>query len=121
MTDRVLLRQVATEHAVLNVRPGQAVAFEDAFRQARKLIANAAGFVMLELHHCLEHPNRYLLIVRWRRVEDHFDFRTSDVYSDWSRLLHHFYARFPTVEHYALVQTVAAGATTRAPAPATGS
>jgi heme-degrading monooxygenase HmoA len=50
----------------------------------------------------LEVPNRYLLLVHWRRLEDHtVGFRGSAEYQRWRDLLHHFYDPFPTVEHYA--------------------
>jgi len=55
---------------------------------------------------CLERPGRYLLLVRWRSLEDHTEgFRKSAPYLEWKRLLHHFYDPFPTVEHYELVDT----------------
>jgi heme-degrading monooxygenase HmoA len=59
------------------------------------------GYRGHELHRCLESPNRYLLLVRWRAVEDHtVGFRQSAQYGEWRRLLHHFYDPFPVVEHF---------------------
>ena len=47
-----------------------------------------------------------MLLVRWRRLEDHTEgFRKSAEYQEWKRLLHHFYDPFPTVEHYRLVDS----------------
>ena len=55
----------------------------------------------VRLRPCLEDPNRYLLLVRWARLEDHTEgFRGSDRYQDWKAALHHFYQPFPSVEHY---------------------
>ncbi len=89
------------EVAVLNVRPTEAAAFEAAFRRAQAIIAAADGYLSHQLQRCIEMPNRYLLIVQWRSLEDHVDgFRQSPAYQDWKRLLHHFYEPFPTVEHY---------------------
>ena len=46
-------------------------------------------------------PHRYLLLVRWKTIEDHTDgFRNSGQFPEWKRLLHHFYDPFPTVQHY---------------------
>ena len=90
------------EVAILNVRPGQEAAFEQAFALASPLIAAMHGYIWHELQHCLEVNNRYLLLVQWQTVEDHtIGFRTSSEYQEWKRLLHHFYDPFPTVEHYA--------------------
>jgi heme-degrading monooxygenase HmoA len=89
------------ELAVLNVRPGQELAFEQAMRAARPLIAATPGFLKLELRRCIETANRYLLLVTWEKLEDHtIGFRQSERYAQWKQLLHHFYDPFPTVEHY---------------------
>lgn len=93
------------EVATLNVRPGQEAAFEQAFAQARAIIASSPGCLGHELQRCLETPGRYVLLVRWRSLEDHtVGFRRSAPYQQWKTLLHHFYDPFPTVEHYVAVE-----------------
>lgn len=97
MTDAVL------EVAVLDVRPGQAAAFERAFAEARGLIASMPGHQRHELRRCIEHADRYLLLVWWDTLEAHtVGFRGSPEYQRWKALLHAFYDPFPEVEHYAL-------------------
>lgn len=89
------------ETALLDVRPGRTDAFEAAMAEARPLIAATPGFRGMEVRPCLERPGRYLLLVRWERLEDHMaGFRGSERYQRWRALLHHFYDPFPTVEHY---------------------
>jgi len=89
------------EVVILNVREGQEAAFEAAMRQARPLIEATAGFAGIAVRRCIETPNRYLLTVSWKTLEDHtIGFRQSDRYPEWRDLLHHFYDPFPTVEHY---------------------
>ena len=89
------------EVAVLDVKVDQVRAFEVAFRQAQRIIAASPGYLSHELQRCVEKPNRYLLLVRWRTLEDHTEgFRKSQPYQEWKRLLHQFYDPFPTVEHY---------------------
>ena len=93
-----------TEQAVLEVRPGQEPDFERAFAEAKAFIASMPGFESLRLHRGIEQSNRYLLLVVWRRLEDHTEgFRRSAEYEEWRRLLHHYYDPFPTVEHFSLV------------------
>ena len=54
---------------------------------------------------CLERPDRHVLLVKWRRLEDHTEgFRQSTRYQEWRQLLHHFYATTPLVEHYRLIE-----------------
>lgn len=89
------------EVAPLPVRAGQEAAFEAAFLQAQALIAAMPGYLGHELQRGIEHPNEYLLLVRWRSVEDHEQgFRQSPQYQEWKRLLHHFYDPFPVVSHF---------------------
>ncbi len=89
------------EAAVLNVKTGQEPDFEAAFRQASPIIASMPGYLSHELQKCLEVSTKYLLLVRWGKLEDHTEgFRGSSQYQEWKRLLHHFYEPFPIVEHF---------------------
>jgi heme-degrading monooxygenase HmoA len=89
------------EVAPLQIRPGQAADFEAAFAKAQTIIASMPGYISHELHHCIERKNEYLLLVRWRSLQDHeVGFRKSPQYQEWKSLLHHFYDPFPTVSHY---------------------
>ncbi len=88
------------EHAMLEVRPGQEHAFESAFAKAQAIIASMHGYLSHRLERCIEHPNRYLLLVAWTTLEAHTEgFRGSPQYQQWKALLHHFYDPFPTVLH----------------------
>ncbi|MDQ2583860.1 antibiotic biosynthesis monooxygenase family protein [Saccharothrix yanglingensis] len=89
------------EAATLDVRPGLEADFELAFAQAREVVAASPGFVSLDLRRSVERPSRYLLLVRWERLEDHtVGFRQGPLYPRWKALLHHFYDPFPAVEHF---------------------
>ena len=89
------------EVATLNVRAGLNAEFERAFDQAQAIIASMPGYLSHELQRCLEKHDQYVLLVRWRTLEDHtVGFRQAPQYQAWKRLLHHFYDPFPTVEHY---------------------
>jgi heme-degrading monooxygenase HmoA len=92
---------VILEVAILEVKPGLGAEFEAAFKTASGIIASAPGYICHELQRCLETENRYILLVRWQKLEDHtIEFRRSPAYQTWRSLLHHFYDLFPTVEHY---------------------
>jgi heme-degrading monooxygenase HmoA len=89
------------EVAILNVKPGQEPAFEQAFATAKAVIAAAKGFRGLELRRCMETQNRYALHVNWETLEDHtVGFRRSDAFGEWRKLLVPFYETLPAVEHY---------------------
>ncbi len=86
--------------------PGQENAFQEAFTEAKSIIANMQGFQGLTLSRSVEHPSTYLLLVRWDQLSDHTEgFRQSAGYRQWRKLLHHFYDPFPVVEHYEQVLT----------------
>ena len=89
------------EVAALDVKPGQGCEFETTFGEAQRIIASMPGYVSHQLQKCIEKPDRYLLLVNWRNLEDHtVGFRKSEQYQEWRRLLHSFYEPFPVVEHY---------------------
>ena len=93
------------EVAPLDIRPGMASQFEQAFAKAQHIIASMPGYVRHSLQKCIENDHRYLLLVEWRELRDHTEgFRGSAQYSAWRKLLHHFYDPFPVVEHYELLQ-----------------
>jgi heme-degrading monooxygenase HmoA len=95
-----------TEHAVLEVVPGREDEFIAAMDSAKQIIAASPGFVSLRVERCLERPSCFLLLVEWRRLEDHTEgFRGSTAYQDWRALLHHFYDPFPVVEHFETIVT----------------
>jgi heme-degrading monooxygenase HmoA len=89
------------EVAMLDVIPSETAAFERAFAEAHPIIASMPGFLSLELQRCVERSNRYVLLVRWRALEDHtVGFRGSPAYQRWKALLHRFYDPFPEVLHF---------------------
>ena len=92
------------EVAILDVKSGLSTEFEIAFKSASAIIASMPGYFSHELQRCVETENRYILLVRWQKLEDHtVGFRQSLEYQEWRFLLHHFYEPFPTVEHYEVV------------------
>lgn len=89
------------EVAILDVKEGQQEQFERDFLIARRSISRIKGYAGHSLRKCLENRNRYLLLVDWNTLEDHtIGFRQSPEYSEWKKLLHHYYDPFPVVEHF---------------------
>jgi heme-degrading monooxygenase HmoA len=93
------------EVATLNMKPGKELEFEETFHQAQKIISSMDGYVSHNLHKCIENSHRYILLVKWGKIEDHIEgFRKSKQYLEWSEMLHHFYDPFPIVEHYTCIE-----------------
>lgn len=59
------------EVAILDVKPELVEEFEMTFKTASLIIAAMSGYISHELQRCIEMPNRYILLVRWQRLEDH--------------------------------------------------
>jgi quinol monooxygenase YgiN len=92
------------EMARLTVADGSHAAFEGAVAQARPLFDTSKGCHGFDLHRIVEHPNVYLLIVRWETVEDHMvGFRGSPAFARWRELVGPFFAAPPEVWHTELV------------------
>ena len=91
------------EAAILDVIAGKEKEFEETFAKASPIIASMDGYISHQLQHCIEAPNRFLLLVQWETLEAHtVGFRGSAEYQEWKKLLHHFYDPFPVVQHYEL-------------------
>jgi heme-degrading monooxygenase HmoA len=91
------------EAVMLKVVAGQELEFEGAFAAATPLIAAIDGYLSHELQRCIEVSGKYLLLVRWRNLEAHtVTFRQSPEFLEWRKLLHHFYASPPMIEHFEL-------------------
>jgi heme-degrading monooxygenase HmoA len=89
------------EVAILNVISGQEKEFEQVFKKASVIISSMSGYISHDLQRCLEVQGKYILLVKWEKLEDHtIGFRQSPEYQKWKQLLHHFYKPFPIVEHF---------------------
>jgi heme-degrading monooxygenase HmoA len=92
---------VIIEHALLQVRSGNELAFEAAMAEAKPLIAASPGFLGIEVRPSVESAGTYLLLVRWQSVAHHRDgFRQSDRYHAWRDLLHRYYDPIPSVSYF---------------------
>lgn len=89
------------EVAILNIKKGQSIEFENAFEKAQMIISSMKGYISHQLKKCVEVNDKYILLVNWETIEDHEKgFRMSKEYQEWKQILHHFYDPFPIVEHY---------------------
>jgi len=95
---------VVLEVAILDVKQHLIQEFEESFAKAQAIISSTNGYLSHQLQQSIEKKNRYILLVKWKSLEDHtIGFRQSSQYQEWKKLLHHFYDPFPEVEHYEVV------------------
>jgi heme-degrading monooxygenase HmoA len=88
------------ELAEIDVKRGHEADFETAVAQAMHLFLDSKGCNGIRLHRSLEQPTRYRLVVQWKTVDDHMvEFRNSDAFVEWRRLVGPHFAGTPRIEH----------------------
>ena len=88
------------EIAQIDVKPGMEQEFEAGVKQAAPLFQRAKGCKGMELQRSIEKPSRYRLFVDWETLENHtVDFRGSDDFQQWRKLVGHCFQNPPDVEH----------------------
>ena len=90
------------EVADILIQPGRQAEFADAIRHGvETVIAKADGFLSYRVEHCLERPERYLLMIQWQTLEHHtVSFRESPGFAQWRGIVGPFFAAPPVVEHF---------------------
>lgn len=92
------------ELAHIVVKPGTQAGFEAAVHKALPIFKRAKGCRHVELHHGIEKPEDYLLVVHWETLEDHVEgFRKSPDFNAWRGLVGEFFAQAPDVMHASVV------------------
>ena len=100
MQQRTAIAMPVFEVAEFDINPGEEAAFERSVGAAVPLFRRAYGFRSLALHRVVEQPSTYRLVVGWETIESHtVDFRNSDDYQAWRRLVGHHFATTPRVVH----------------------
>jgi len=92
------------EIATLNIKEGHEEAFEQDLAGASHLIAATPGYITHSLHRGQETPNQYKLFVEWETVESHMvDFRESENYTKWAKILTPHYLPERNMFHFTKV------------------
>ena len=88
------------EIAQIDIKPGLEAEFEAGVKKAAPIFKRARGCKGMELQRSVEKPQRYRLFVKWDTVENHtVDFRGSEDFQEWRKLVGHCFAAAPEVEH----------------------
>lgn len=92
------------EMARITVKPGAQADFEAGVRKALPLFHRARGCKRVELHHTIENPQQYVLMVHWETVDDHMvHFRESEDFQTWRSLVGGSFESAPDVVHTEIV------------------
>jgi heme-degrading monooxygenase HmoA len=89
------------ELAIIEIKEGTNVAFEKNLDQAQHVLSQAEGYIEHDFKKCIEHNNRYILLIKWTTLAAHTEgFRGSELFKEWRSLIGHFFENPPLVEHY---------------------
>jgi heme-degrading monooxygenase HmoA len=93
------------EIADIRITAGQQAAFDEAIaRGIATVLSQAEGYCGAKVHKGIESPERYLLQVFWRTLQDHtVGFRQGPLFAPWRAIVGPFFAQPPTVEHFAVL------------------
>ena len=78
--------------------------FEDAYRQAGKLLQESTFCLAYQVIHGEEEPDHYIVIIDWKSTEDHMQgFRQSAQFMPFFNLVKPFYNNIEEMKHYKAV------------------
>ena len=93
------------ELADIRITPGKNAEFNQAIeRGVTEIASKAKGYLGHKIQHCIESPERYLLMIYWQTLENHtIDFRQSPAFQQWRAIVGPYFAAPPVVEHFNLL------------------
>jgi quinol monooxygenase YgiN len=78
--------------------------FEDAYKQAGKLLQESVFCLGYHVIHGEEEPDHYIVIIDWKSTEDHMQgFRQSSQFMPFYNLVKPFYNNIEEMKHYKAV------------------
>ena len=96
------------EQAFVEVVAGMEGGFELAVASvASSTLLQADGFLSWTIRRGLERPSLYTFVVEWNSLDQHSQFRESDSFTEWRRVISPFFASPPTAEHWVPIEVPA--------------
>lgn len=89
-----------TEIVEFSVKPGTADQFIEGVTKSEALFKRSPGFISLEVHHQIEDPSVFVLLIKWDSVAHHMEmFQNSPEYVAWRGNVGEFFADKPRLQH----------------------
>ena len=91
------------EVAEYTAAPGQADAFAVGIAKGLEIIRQAEGCLGAQVAAAVENPHEFVLLIRWRRIEDHMEtFRKGPLFSVYRQHINGLFVDQPRVRHFPL-------------------
>jgi len=96
------------EVADFQIDPAQHEAFKTAIAHGLdSVLSGSPGYMGHQVLAGIENPGRFVLLVRWKTLEDHtVGFRESPLFPNWRAIVGPFFASPPKVEHFVVSDQV---------------
>ena len=102
---------MSTEIIRYHIPAGEEGAFEAAYREAQRHLAESPACRSYELLRCEEEPARYLLRIEWTSTEAHLGgFRRSPAFAPFLALVRPFIGAVEEMQHYRRTEIAGTGA-----------
>jgi len=89
------------EIAEITAAPGQADALAAGIARGAMVIRQAEGCQSVQFAQSVEEPQQFVLLVRWRTIEDHLvTFRNGPLFGQWRQEIAGLFVGQPHVLHY---------------------
>lgn len=90
----------------LKIQEGKQAEFGAAIKKGvNEVISKSRGYIGHQINHCIESPDRWVLMIYWETLENHtVDFRGSPAFAEWRAIVGPFFAQPPHVEHFNLAE-----------------
>jgi quinol monooxygenase YgiN len=88
------------ERVELSIIAGREADFEATMEHGGALLAAAPGCTSVTLARGVERPSRYLLMLKWRSIDDHTAFSATEGFLKFRELAGPFFAERPAMEHF---------------------
>lgn len=90
------------EIADIQIPPGKNAEFDEAIQRAlTTVMAQTPGVIRWNVQRGIDSPERYILMIEWRTLEDHtVGFRQGPLFAQWRAIIGPYFARPPVVEHF---------------------
>lgn len=89
-----------TEIVEFRVKPGTTDQFIEGVKASEPIFKRSPGFIDLELHHQIEDPLVFVLLIKWESVAHHIEmFQKSPDFALWRGNVGEFFAEKPRLQH----------------------
>lgn len=89
-----------TEIVEFRVKPGTADQFIEGVKKSEEIFKRSPGFIGLELHHQIEDPLVFVLLIKWDSVAHHMEmFQKSPEFALWRGNVGEYFADKPRLQH----------------------